>query len=451
MSFIKLRSAALTAGLLSVGLAGAVHAAERTSFNFWYGNSGDISRVVQTMCDNFNKSQDQYAVECTSQGSYDAALQNTIAAFRAHEQPTIVQVYDVGTATMMLSKAYVPAYELMSNEGYEIDWDDFFGGISNYYADSKGNLHSFPFNSSTAVLYWNKDMFQKIGKDRAPGTWQEAAEDMTALKQAGIDCPFATDISPDESWQLMEQFSAINNQPIATEDNGYDGLDASLTVNKTLFVDYVKDLKQWYDEGLLKLKSKQSGESYIQAFASGECAMTLSSIGDDGTIASTADKNMSWGVAMLPVMQGQERKNSLVGGASLWILKGHSDDQYKAAAAFLDWLHRPEQALFWSNHTGYIPVTNSGYQYMQQHGYYDKEPYKSRAVAIESLTASKPTPITRGIRLGNFTQIRKDFSDSMQAIFTDKESVQQGLDQLVARSDQSLKRFQATYRGAKLP
>lgn len=450
MSIIKHGPAALAAGMVSLLLAAPASAAP-VKFDFWFGNTGDIAKVVEKMCQNFNDSQSDYQVVCTSQGGYDQALQNTIAAFRAGKQPTIVQVYDVGTATMMLSGAYYAADKLMADNGYKVDWNDYFPGIARYYATSKGEMLSFPFNSSTAVLYWNKDEFAKIGKDHPPATWEEAAADMKALKAAGSTCPLATDISPDESWQHLEQFSAIHNIPIASENNGYDGLDARLVFNKTKFVKYITDLKSWYDDGLVKLKSARSGEDYVQAFASGECAMTLTSIGDDGTIARTQKPGMNWGVALLPVYQGTERKNSLVGGASLWVLKGKSADEYKGAAAFLDFIHKPETALFWSTNTGYIPVTRSGYDYMKAHGFYDKEPYKDRAVAIESLTASEPTPVTRGIRLGNFTQIRHIVSDSLQAIFANKEPVQQALDDAVTRGDVVLTRFQETYKGAKLP
>ena len=441
---------AVAAGFASAGIV-APASAEKVKFDFWYGNTGEIARVVQNMCDDFNKSQDKYAVQCTSQGSYDATLQNTIAAFRAQKQPTLVQIYDIGTATMMLSDAYVPATKLMADAGYKIDWKDFFPGIARYYATSKGELLSFPFNSSTAVMYWNKDLLGKIGKTEAPKTIEEMGKDMAALKQAGVSCPFAMDISTNESWQLMEEVSAMHNQPISTLNNGYDGLGAKLEVNKTLFVKYATDLKKWYDDGLLVLKSPKAGQGYVQAFAAGDCAFTLSSIGDDGTIASTQKKGMNWGVAMMPVYAGIERKNTLVGGASIWTLKGHSKEEYAGAAAFLNWLHEPKQALFWSTHTGYIPVTNSGYQYMKAHGFYDKQPYKDRAVAIESLTASEPTDVTRGIRLGNFTAIRKDFSDEMQAIFTNATTVQAGLDTLVKRGNESLDRFAKTYPGKTLP
>ncbi|MDE1993702.1 MAG: extracellular solute-binding protein, partial [Rhizobiaceae bacterium] len=375
MSKLKNCISAAAAGVMSLALA-LPAAAAPVKFDFWFGLSGDLANVVQTMCKNFNDSQTDYQVVCTSQGNYDTTLQNTIAAFRAGKQPAIVQVYDVGTATMMLSGAYYPAGKLMAENGYKIDWNDYFPGIARYYATSKGELLSFPFNSSTALLYWNKDAFAKIGKTAAPKTWEEAGEDLKALKAAGYDCPMASNISADESWQIMEQFSAIHNQPVATKNNGYDGLDARLEVNKTLFVKYVTDLKSWYDAGLLKIKSKQLGQDPVQAFSAGDCQMIMTSVGDHGTVGKTAKAGMNWDVAELPVYAGTERKNSLVGGASLWVLAGKSADEYKGAAAFLNFIHDPKTALFWSTNTGYIPVTKSGFEFMKSSGFYDKAPYK---------------------------------------------------------------------------
>jgi len=441
----------VSAALIGLAISATGAMAEKTKIDFWFGNSGDIAKRVLEVCDHFNKSQDDFEVVCTSQNGYAAALQNTIAAFRAGKQPTLVQIFDVGTLDLMLSNAYVPAYKLMADNGYSIDWKNYLSGVRSYYATSKGDMMSFPFNSSTALLYWNKDAFAKIGKSAAPATWEEAEADMKALKDAGYDCPMAIDITSNESWQLLEQFSAIHNQPIATRNNGYDGLDAELTFNKTKFVQYVTDLKRWYDAGLIKLKSEKAGEDYVTAFAAGKCQMTLTSVGDHGTITRTASPDMHWDVAMLPVYAGTERKNSLVGGASLWTLAGHSPAEYKAAAAFLNFIGQPEQALFWSTVTGYIPVTKTGYEYMKSNGFYDKAPGKGREVAIASLTASEPTPITRGIRLGGFLQIRNEVGNALQAIFANQASVQAGLDDAVARGNAILRRFEATYKGATLP
>jgi sn-glycerol 3-phosphate transport system substrate-binding protein len=445
-------SAAALILLASTGLSDSAAASgSKTKIDFWYGNSGDIAKRVQDVCQHFNDSQSDYEIVCTSQGSYAAAVQNTIAAYRAHQQPTIVQVFDVGTLDLMLSDAYYPAYKLMADNGYKVDWNDYFPGIANYYASSKGQMFSFPFNSSTALLYWNKDAFQKIGKTEAPATWEEAAADMKALKAAGYECPFGFNISADESWQLLEQFSAIHGEPIATKNNGYDGLNAELVFNKTKFVKYVTDLKSWYDQGLAKIKSKETGEEMVPAFANGHCQMILTSVGDHGTITRTASPDMHWGVAMLPVYAGTKRLNSLVGGASLWVLAGKSPEEYKGAAAFLNFIAQPEQALFWSTVTGYIPVTKSGYDYMTQHGFYADPKYKGREIAIASLTASEPTAVSRGIRLGGFLQIRNEVANGWQAIFANKVSVQQGIDQMVERGDAILRRFEATYKGKQLP
>ena len=445
------RLTAAAVGLMGLALSSSAAFAETTKIDFWFGNSGDIAKRVQEVCQKFNESQKDYEVVCTSQGSYDAAVQNTIAAFRAGKQPTIVQVFDVGTVALMLSDAYYPADKLMADNGYKVDWNNYFPGIARYYATSKGEMLSFPFNSSTALLYWNKDAFAKIGKDKAPATWEEAGEDMKALKAAGYKCPFAFNITRDESWQLLEQFSAIHNEPIATKNNGYDGLDAQLTINKTKFVKYIKDLKSWYDQGLAFIKAKETGQTMIEAFAGGDCQMILTSVGDHGTIGRTAKEGMNWDVSWLPVYAGTERKNSLVGGASLWILKGKSPAEYKAAAAFLNFVAQPEQALSWSTVTGYIPVTKTGYDFMVKNGFYDKAPYKGREWAIKSLTATEPTELTRGIRLGAMIQIRGEVANGLQAVFAKNEDVQAAIDGVVARGDDLLKRFAETYKGKTLP
>ena len=450
LSLLGAAGAAALLALFSLS-SGTAFAGGKTKIDFWYGNSGDLSKRVQEVCQRFNESQKDFEVDCTSQGSYAAAVQNTIAAYRAGQQPTIVQVFDVGTLDLMLSNAYYPANKLMKDFGYDINWNDYLPGIRGYYATSKGEMYSFPFNSSTALLYWNKDAFKKIGKSEAPATWEEAADDMKALKAAGYECPFGFNISANESWQFLEQFSAVNNQPLATKDNGYGGLDAELVFNKTMFVKYMTDLKSWYDQGLAVIKSKETGEEMVPAFASGRCQMILTSVGDHGTVGRTAEKGMNWGVAMLPVYKGVERRSSLVGGASLWVLNGKTKEEYKAAAAFLNFLAKPESALFWSTVTGYIPVTKSGYDYMVKEGFYDKPEYKGREIAIASLAASDKSSATHGTRLGGFLQIRNEVANGWQAIFANKVSVQDGIDQMVDRGNQILRRFEATYKGKQLP
>ncbi len=449
----KLLLSAAGALLAATLASGSAAAAEKTKIDFWFGNSGDIAKRVQEQCDRFNQSQGDYEVVCTSQGSYDASLQNTIAAFRAGKQPTIAQVSDAGTLDIMLSGAFYPANQLMKDMGYDVNWSDYFSGISGYYATSKGEMYSFPFNSSTALFYWNKDAFAKIDKDHAPATWQEAAEDFKALKAAGYACPLGFDISNNEIWQYVEQFEAVNGEPIATRKNGFEGLDADLVFNKNpLLVSFIKDLKSWYDAGAAVIKNKATGQTFVEAFAAGDCQAILTSVGDHGNIGRTAKEGMNWGVAMLPTYGEAKRHSSFVGGASLWVLKGHSDAEYKAAAAFFNFLAKPEEALTWSTVTGYIPVRNSGYDYLVSQGFYEKAPYAGRELAIKSLTVSGADhSAAKGIRLGGLLQIRKEIANALQDIFANNKDVQASLDGAAERGNQLLARFAETYKGVALP
>jgi sn-glycerol 3-phosphate transport system substrate-binding protein len=249
----------------------------------------------------------------------------------------------------------------------------------------------------------------------------------------------------------MEQSSAINNLPIATKGNGYQGLDAEFIVNKTKFVDIIKSLKKAYDDGLVKIKTPDTGATIVQAFSNADCQVMLSSIADHGTVGKTQKPDMKWDVAMLPTLAGVERKNSLVGGASLWTLQGKTAEEYKGAAAFFNFIAKPESALFWSTRTGYIPVTKSGFDYMKAQGFYDKAPYKGRELAIASLNASPVTELTRGIRLGGFVQIRKEMRDALTDIFANKASVEDGINSAVERSNAVLRKFEKTYAGKMLP
>src|SRR5262249_55153417 len=137
--------------------------------------------------------------------------------------------------------------------------------------------------------------------------------------------------------------------------------------------------------------------------------------------------------------------------ASLWVMKGHTDAEYKGAAAFFNYIRQPEQALFWSTNTGYIPVTKTGYDYMVKNGFYDQPLYKGRETAIASLGASEPTPVTRGMRPGAMPQIRQEVGTALQAIFAGQTTVQQGLDDAAARGNDALRKFEAAYKGVTLP
>lgn len=422
-------------------------AAAATKFEFWYGLSGDLSERIQDMCKTFNASQADYEIVCVSQDNYDNNLQNTIAAFRANKQPTVTQIFDAGTLDLMLSEAYLPVRQLMEENGYDINWSDYFAGVGSYYSTSTGELLSMPFNSSTAVIYYNTDALAKVGFEGTPTTWTEVEDVARKMKAAGYDCPVAFD--PSGAWQWFEQFEAIHDQPIATKGNGFGGLDAEMAVSKGKFVDQLAWFKKMYDEGLFVHKSKDTGETANDAFVNGNCQITSSSVADHGTFGKQAKEGVHWTNAMLPMLEGFERHNSFVGGASLWTLKGKSAEEYKGAAAFYNFLATPEQTQWWSTVTGYIPVTNSGFEAMKAAGFYDDAPYKGRELAIDSLTMPAGEN-TRGIRLGGYASIRAEMVKTIQSVLFNNVPAQQALEEFDAKGNEILRRFEATYAGQEL-
>lgn len=430
-------------------IATGASAAERTKFEFWYGLTGDLGEVVAKHCALFNELQDKYEAICTGQGGYDKAEQNTIAAFRAKQHPTVVQIYDAGTVNFMLSGAIYPANKFAKDYGIDVDWSKYFPGIANYYATSGGDMWSFPYNSSTAVMYWNKDAWAKIGKDKAPATWAEFGEDLKALKAAGVECGFAFDF---DAWMNLEQFSATNDLPLATLDNGYSGLGAEVTFNKTAFVDHMKSFKEWMDAGYSRIQTNQTGKNLIQSFSDGTCASTFSSIANHGTVHNTQVADLKWDVAMMPVLDASKRTNSLVGGASLWVMEGKSKEEYEAAAAFLKYVTAPDTGeKYIAENTGYIPVTTAGYELLKSEGFYNDPKRLNRDIAITSLTASDTTPRSRGIRLGNYTSIRTEVRSEMEAAFTGQKTVEQAADAAAERGNQILRRYEQTFKGVALP
>ncbi len=439
---VKLATTAM-ALLLTAGAASA----EKISFEYWYGLTGDLGKVVAETCTRFNASQDLYEAVCVGQDGYEKAVQNAIAAFHAQKHPTLLQSFDAGTADLMLSGEFYPVTKLMADTGVTIDWADYFPGIANYYSSKSGEFFSMPWNSSTPVYYFNKDHFAKAGLTEAPITWEGLEAAFAALKASGQACALAYAPS---SWIDLEQFSMVHNVPVASNNNGYDGLDSELLFNTTLHVKHMENIQRWITEGTALLRTQGTGKTARDSFVEGECSVFFSSIADHNTIHKLTPA-FGWDVQIIPTYEGTERTNSVVGGASLWVLSGKTDDEYKAAAAYLAFLAtKPEQQFLLEN-SGYIPVTKSTYDALLAEGFYAKEPFINRDIAMKSLTWTEPTELTRGIRLGSFIQIRAEWMAEVEAALAGQKTMQEALDTAVSRGNDQLKRFAQTYQGKSFP
>ncbi len=219
-------------------------------------------------------------VIASDKGSYDETMNAGIAAFRSNKQPHILQVYEVGTQTMMLSKAIYPVYDLMKDTGHKIDWKSYLQPVLSYYVSSNGELQSMPFNSSTPIMYYNKDLFKKAGLTGPPRTWDEMGEATKKLVASGAEYGMTVAW---QTWVMIENYSAIQNIPLATKANGFDGLDTELTINNPMVVKHMERLKTWMDDKRFTYEEREY-KGPEAAFISGKCAILMDSISAIGAL-----------------------------------------------------------------------------------------------------------------------------------------------------------------------
>ena len=419
-------------------LAVSTPARAQVEIQWWHAMGGALGEWVNDLAKGFNESQKEYKVTPTFKGSYPETLTAGIAAFRAGNPPDILQVQEVGTATMMASKgAIVPVGKVMKDSGLKFDPAGYVPAVAGYYTAPNGQMLSMPFNSSTTIFYYNKDAFKAAGLDpnKAPVTWAEVALAAAKLKASGHKCPFTTSWI---SWTQLESFSAWHNIEFATKGNGMNGADARLTFNGPLQVRHIQDLENMAKQGLFIYKGRDNKADVT--FPSGECAMITASAGLLGAIKKNA--KFDFGVAPLPYYQdvAGAPQNTVIGGASLWVMSGKPADHYKGVASFFNYLSSPELQSASHKRTGYLPITTAAFKLTEQSGFYKENP--GADVAVNQMIR-KTTDKSRGIRLGNFLQIRTIIDEELEQVWGGKKGAKEALDEAVKRGNEQLARFQA--------
>lgn len=423
-----------------VAFGASVASAAPVTIQFWHGLGGQLGEALEEVVNRFNQSQSEYRVEAVFKGGYAEVITAAIAAYQAKSPPDIIQVYEVGTQTMMVSGAIYPVYQLFADEGIAIDWSDFIDPIRGYY-ERDGRLYSMPFNVSTPVFYYNKDAFRRAGLDpqQPPRTWNEVAEYSRRILQAGAARWGFTTVWP--SWILLENMFAWHDQPFATQENGYKGLDVRLLINSDFGQMHVGHLAQWHSEGIYRYGGRVGDAAPL--FVSGEAAMIIESSGAMGNFRRAL--TFDWGTAQLPHWGPPYPKtNTVLGGATLWVMKGVPREHYPGIARFLQFVARPEQQAWWHKTTGYIPTTKSAVRMLEEEGYYRQNP--DQWTALSQLLGATPTPNSRGLRLGYYVQVRDIIERELENIFAGRKTVKQGLDDAVRDGNTVLREFAELYQ-----
>jgi sn-glycerol 3-phosphate transport system substrate-binding protein len=424
--------------LAAVMVASASPALAVTDIMWWHAMSGELGRQLEKLASDFNASQSDYRIVPGYKGNYTETVTAAIFAFRSRSQPAIVQVNEIATATMMAARgAIYPVFELMADEREAFSPADYLPAVTGYYADVAGNMLSFPFNTSTPILYYNKKMFRTAGLDPeiAPKTWPEVGAAAKRLRASGAVCGFTTSWP---SWVNVENFSAYHNLPLSTAANGFNGLDAVLMFNNPVAVRHIAQLAEWQATKVFDYSGRAMTAE--PRFQSGECGIFI------GSSATRADirKNSLFeiGYGMLPYWPdvAGAPQNTIIGGATLWVLRNRPQEEYKGVAKFFAYLSKPEIQAAWHQNTGYLPITRAAFDLTRAQGFYDRNP--GTAISIEQMTLKPPTENSRGLRLGSFVLIRDAIEDELEQAFSGKKSAQAALDSAVERGNRLLRQFE---------
>jgi sn-glycerol 3-phosphate transport system substrate-binding protein len=421
--------------LASATLVSTAHA--QTELQWWHSMSGQLGEWVGGLAKGFNDSQKEFKVVPVFKGTYPESFAAAIAAHRAGNAPHVLQVFEVGTATMMASKgAIVPVNEVMKLAGVKFDAGVYVPAVSGYYTAPNGQMLSLPFNSSTTVLHYNKDAFKAAGLDpeKPPKTWPELVGVAAKLKASGHKCPFTTAW---QSWTQLESFSAWHNVEFATKRNGFNGNDARLNITSPLHVRHIENLANMAQQGLFVYKGR--GPTADGVFQAGECAMYTGSSAAYGGIKRNLKAQA--GISTLPYYPdvAGAPQNTVIGGASLWAMAGKKAEEYKGVAAFYNYLSDAKVQAKSHQDTGYLPITTEAFTQTDKSGFYKQNP--GTDVSVTQMIR-KTTDKSRGIRLGNFVQIRTIFDEEMELIWSGKKTAKQGLEDAKKRGDAELEKFE---------
>jgi sn-glycerol 3-phosphate transport system substrate-binding protein len=427
------------ASTLALSTVVATPVMAQTEIQWWHSMPAALGEWVNDQAKAFNDSQKDYKVVTTFKGSYDESMAGAIAAFRAGNAPHILQVFEVGTATMMASRqAIVPVTKVFQDVGLRFDPSRYVPAVAGYYTASDGQMLSFPFNSSTTVFHYNKDAFKAAGLDpnKPPKTWPEVVAAATKLKAAGHQCPLTTSWV---GWTQLESFSTWHNTEFASLGNGFGGPATRLTVNSPLHVRHIDNLGNMAKAGLFVYKGR--GNAADAVYAAGECAMTTGSSAMYARLKNEA--KFEFGISTLPFypdVQGAPQ-NTVIGGASLWVMAGKPAAEYKGVAQFLNFLSADTVAMENHKRTGYLPLTMASYEMTEKSGFYKENP--GTDVSVTQMIR-KTTDKSRGIRVGNHVQIRAVIDEELEQVWAGRKSAKEALDAIVQRGNQQLERFQQT-------
>lgn len=398
-----------------------------TRVDFWHSMAGDIGgKAIPQMVNEFNASQEKCYIVYTYQGSYDDSLNKLKAGLQSNDVPTIVQLYDIGTRLMVDLDVVQPVQDFIDAEGYDVS--DLEANVLAYYTVN-GKQYSMPFNSSTPILYYNKDMFKAAGLDpeKPPRTFAEFTEAARALTKQNADGTTTYGGAFAIYGWFFEQFLAVSGAEYVNNGNGRDALATAATFNSPEGVAIMDWWKANLDEGITTNFGRPTVDTR-NAFLAGQIAMFIDSTAVlRGMMDSTAGKfEIGTGYLPRPNEEAYEKSGTIIGGGSLWLLKDRPEAEKACGWEFVKFMASAPQQAYWQTMSGYFPIRKAAYEEPLATEWMAK--YPPFTTAIDQLHAAPNNRFTNGGLIGVFPTARQTIEGAIEEILSGTLTSQEALD-----------------------
>ncbi len=402
--------------------------------SFWHAMGGVNGEAMDYLVNKFNEENtDGITVEAVYQGSYDDTINKLKSAQIGNMGADLVQIYDIGTRFMIDSGWVIPMQEMVDADGYDLSALE--PNIAAYYTTDDGSLYSMPFNSSTPLLYYNKDMFDAAGITEIPASLPQIAEIGDALmNEGGAQEVIAISIY---GW-WFEQFMSKQGLDLVDSENG-----RAAAATKVVFdengggLNILNAWKDLYDQGYAPNVGRSGSDTASADFTAGKAAMMLGSTASLKQILQDVGDSFEVGTAYYPAVSDADEGGVSIGGASLWALNNQDEKQAAATWKFVKFLISPESQAYWNAQTGYFPVTTDA---AEEQTFKDNiAQYPQFQTAIDQLHDSAPE--YAGALLSVFPESRQIIETEIEEMINGNQTAEEALQSMTDQINETIEEY----------
>ena len=415
---------------------GGASAEGKTEIIFWHAMGGVNGEATEALVKAFNESQNDIVVKSEYQGTYDDMITKLKATMQSGGMPDVCQMYDIGTKFMADSGYAIPVEDMFASTN--IDSSSVMDIITSYYTVD-GKQMAMPFNVSTPMLYYNKDVFKAAGLDpeTPPKNFDEVMEYSKKIVESGAaPVGYAQAIY---GW-FFEQQIAGQGKYYANNENGrkeaatavdFDQNGAGLKIFETW--------KNLLDSGYAANYGSTTADTQT-AFFSGQAAIIVESTAILKNATNSCDFEV--GTGYFPKIEDNAEGGVIIGGASLWMMDNKDEAKKNAAWKFVEYSTTPEAQANWSMSTGYFAINPAAYETPDMKAFLEENP--NFLTAINQLKDTPVNGYTAGVLSGVATESRTLFNEAMEKTYNGTYTPQQAIDFLAESVNSAIENYNAS-------